>query len=313
MNQMASHMAAMPHQQRRIFDFMKLRSVMMTLSFLAVSVAVVIIAQRGINYGIDFLGGLKLTYQFVDATQEVSDGAIQKLLGDKGIVAQVQRFGGEKTVARYLVKVKAPNVPQEELIASITSTLTEAFGPKTLLEGEETVGPSVGRELRIKGEKTVLYILIAMLLYIGFRFDFLFAPGAVIALIHDVTITLGVLAFLGIEYNLTILAALLTIAGYSINDTIIVYDRIREHAKAVTPETVGAVINRSLSETLPRTLLTSLTTLVAVGVLWLIAGGDIENFAFTFMIGIIVGTYSSIYIASPLYSSLYRKWPSKRA
>ncbi len=171
----------------------------------------------------------------------------------------------------------------------------------------------VGAELRRNGIKAIVFILLGIFVYIGLlRFDFFFAPGAIIALIHDLIITIGLLSMLGVEFNLTIVAGLMTIAGYSVNDTIIVFDRIREKGKLINHDTVSSVINLSLTETLSRTLVTALTTLVAVALLFAVAGGDIRDFAMTFGFGVIVGTYSSIYVASPLYLAIYRRWGPKR-
>jgi preprotein translocase subunit SecF len=296
---------------RRVIDFMSLRPGAVLLSILLMTTALFFTWSRGVNYGIDFLGGLKLTYQFSETTEPVTDGGIKRVLDASEIPAQVQRFGGEHEAQRFLVKVRQPEESADAITQSITAALTKAFGAGTLLEGEESVGPRVGQELRVKGQKTIIYILFALLLYIGFRFDFLFAPGAIVALVHDVVITIGVLVLLGVEFNLTILAALLTIAGYSINDTIIIYDRIREHNRDINPKSVIEVVNQSLTETIPRTIVTSITTLIAVGVLFAIAGGDIKDFALTFMIGIIVGTYSSIFVASPVYILAFRRWPPR--
>lgn len=309
------HVSAYPMSpssaSRRVVNFMGWRHAALLFSGLLLVIAVVAMAQRGINYGIDFLGGLKLTYN-VAGTTEISDGMIVAALDTAGISAQVQRFGGDEGVApRFLIKVKQPDSPPAELVAAITATLQQQFGETVVLEGEETVGPRVGSELRVRGVKTILYILLALLLYVGFRFDFHFAPGAMIATAHDVVITMGVLVLLGVEFNLTILAAILTIAGYSINDTIVIYDRIRERAKEINHNTIAEVINRSLTETLSRTVVTGISTLIALLVLFFVAGGDIHDFALTFIVGIVFGTYSSLFVASPVYLWAYRQWPPK--
>ncbi len=299
-----------PTPKPRIYDFMGWRQPAMAFSILLFVVALFLVFQRGINYGIDFLGGLKLTYS-ITATEPISDGMVADALNDKGINAQVQRFGAAADKPHFLVKVKQPDTAPAELVTSITSALQGKFGDTVQLEGEESVGPRVGNELRVRGLKTVLYILLALLLYIGFRFDFYFAPGAIVAVFHDVIITMGVLVALGVEFNLTILAAILTIAGYSINDTIVIYDRIRERAKEINVTTIPDVINRSLTETLSRTLITGVSTLISLLILFFVASGDIHDFALTFIVGIIFGTYSSLFVASPIYLLAYRKWPPK--
>lgn len=297
-------------RSKRVFNFMGWRGPAMSFSALLFVVALVLIWQRGINYGIDFLGGLKLTYNVAGVT-DVSDGAVVSTLAAVGVNAQVQRFGTEGETPRFLIKVKQLATPPAELVAKITASIQEKFGSTVQLEGEENVGPRVGSELRLRGFKTVLYMLLALLLYVGFRFDFHFAPGAIVATAHDVVITMGVLVFLGVEFNLTILAAILTIAGYSINDTIVIYDRIRERAKEINQTTIAEVINRSLTETLSRTVVTGVSTLIALLVLFFVAGGDIHDFALIFIVGIVFGTYSSLFVASPVYLWAYRQWPPK--
>lgn len=303
----------------KTINFMGIRGAALAVSALAAVLACVIMWQRGLNYGIDFVGGLKLAYQFTTpaagatgtgtTATPLDDVAIQETLGQIGINASVQRFRGQDE-QRYLIKVRQPEGDVTVLVKTITEQLQSRFGP-VVTEGVETLGPRVGAEMRIRSFKTVLYVLLALLLYIGFRFDFLFAPGAIVATAHDVIITMGVLALLGIEFNLTILAAILTIAGYSINDTIVIYDRVRERVGEITPSSIAQVLNRSLSETLPRTLVTGMSTIFAVLVLYFVAGGDIRDFALTFFIGIIAGTYSSLFVATPIYMACYQRWPSK--
>ncbi len=180
-----------------------------------------------------------------------------------------------------------------------------------LVQRVEFVGPQVGEELRNQGFMAVLYALIIILLYIAIRFDLAFAPGAVLALFHDVMITVGVFAVLQLEFNLPIIAALLTLVGYSINDTIIVYDRIRENGVRLRGRELRAMVNTSVNQTLSRTILTSSTTLVAVAALLIYGGGVVRDFSIALFVGILVGTYSSIYIASPVFIWLREHW--KRA
>lgn len=293
---------------RRTYDFMGKRTLWVGLSVLFMTIACVIIWMRGINWGIDFLGGIKLTYHVSAAATE---GSIQEALAAGQFEAQVQRFGQQQE-QRFLVKVKGGADQSAELVGKITAQLTERFGAETQLEAQESVGPRVGKELRTRGIKIILYVLAALLIYIGFRFDFFFAPGALIALAHDLILTVAALVIAGTEFNLTILAALLTILGYSINDTIIIYDRIREHGKEITPDTIAEIINRSLTETLPRTILTSMTVFLAVLCLFVLAQGEIRDFAYAFLVGVVTGTYSSIYIASPIYMWLYQRSHAKR-
>ena len=183
----------------------------------------------------------------------------------------------------------------------IKEGLRKAFGEGSFeIRRVEMVGPKVGKDLRQKGIKAIIFALIGILIYVSWRFEFRFAVGAVVALAHDVMITLGVFSLLDKEISLPVLAAFLTIVGYSLNDTIVVYDRIRENMRKRGNEPFSRVINRSINETLSRTILTSLTTLIVVVVLFVLGGGVIHNFALALLVGIIVGTYSSIYVASPV-------------
>ena len=192
----------------------------------------------------------------------------------------------------------------------IEAKLKEKFGENQLeVVRIEKVGPAVGKDLRSKAIKTLLIAMIFMVIYISIRFEFRFAIAAIIALMHDILISLGLIAFFHKEISVPVIAALLTIVGYSINDTIVVFDRIREDRKLMRKATYKEIINTSINQTLSRTLLTSITTLAVVLALYLLGGEVINDFAFVMMVGIIVGTYSSIFIASPILID----WPTKRA
>lgn len=286
------------------FPFVKNRHLFLIFSGLIVGGSLFLLFTRGLNYGTDFLGGVKLQYQFPKA---VSEEEVRSLLANLSLgEASVVRYGNvdEK---RLVIKFSKPSQDTTLLSQIVTPELTRAFGQEGLiLEKEETVGPKVGQELRRKGTLAVLFSLFCMLIYIGFRFDFHFAPGALIALFHDVIVTLGFFALLQLEFNLTILAAVLTIVGYSINDTIIVFDRIREHARLISSDTIEEVVNNSINETLSRTLITSATVFFVVMVLYFFGGATIKDFAFAFMIGVITGTYSTFSIACPIYIGMYR-------
>lgn len=282
--------------------------------FIAISVALMVASlavmfTKGLNYGIDFEGGARLVYQF---KQAVTEGEVKTILKGANVGdAQVVRYG-EKKDNRLAIKVE--NAAEHAQVGQIiTQTLEGVFGAgKVELQEEETVGPRVGKELRKKAWLAVIFAVILMLIYIGYRFDFLFAPGAVVALIHDVLITLGVFAFMGKEVNLTILAAFLTIVGYSINDTIVVFDRIRENQHGISRATIGNVVNLSLNQTLARTIVTSLTVLFVLVVIFIKGGGALHNFAFALIIGMVLGTYSSLFIATPCYVGMYKLAPSIR-
>lgn len=193
----------------------------------------------------------------------------------------------------YILRI--PGV-RDRLIGAMKAKYGEAF---TGIDRLESVGSAVGKQMRNQGALAVIYALLGILLYISFRFDLRYSPGAVLALVHDVSITLGIFCITGLEFNLPIIAALLAIVGYSLNDTIVVYDRIRESLDLGMGDTLTETINISVSDCLSRTVLTSVTTFLAVLSIYLFGGGIIQNFAFAMLIGVVVGTYSSIYIASP--------------
>ena len=180
-------------------------------------------------------------------------------------------------------------------------------------EGIYYVGPQVGEQLRNEGILSVLYALLGILIYIALRFDFTFAPGAIVALVHDVLITMGIFSFFGLKFDPPIIAALLTIVGYSLNDTIVVYDRIREELQQTSEGTpLEQTVNYALNACLSRTLLTSITTIVVVGVLWAFGGPMIREFSIAMTIGVVVGTYSSVFVASPVYLMLVHWWDARQ-
>jgi preprotein translocase subunit SecF len=286
--------------------FIKYQWVMIGISLFLMFAGLFIIFKQGFNYGIDFKGGVKLTYKFAST---VSEAPVRNALKAGGIEgADVVRYG-EPQDNRMVVKVSLPE-EHAELGRQITAALENSFGKNQIsLESEETVGPRVGKELRKKAFLAVIFAVILMLVYIGYRFDFYFAPGAVIALIHDVIITMAFFAFLNKEFNISTLAALLTIVGYSINDTIIVYDRIRENRHMISPDTIKDAVNTSINQTFARTIITVLTVLFVLFAIFFKGGGTLHDFAFAMIVGFIAGTYSSIFIASPCYIGMYRLMP----
>lgn len=229
--------------------------------------------------------------------KDLSEDEVRTVVGSISFeghdIIRVERFGKE-TNREYLIIFKG-------ISAKIESDLNAHFGTgMASVIKVEYVGPKVGQDLKLSAAGAVFFALLFIFLYIFLRFDFKYAPGAIICLFHDVCLTLGVLVATQLEFDLTVVAALLTLVGYSINDTIVVYDRVRENTLKFKGQPLAEVINRSLNQTLSRTLLTSLTTLLVTGVLCVLGGPVIYNFAFSLTIGIVFGTYSSIYIASPL-------------
>jgi len=279
-------------------DFLKYRrtalcfsGLLLLLSFLSLGL------KGGPNYGIDFVGGILLQFKFHEQV-ETSDlrDALQEL--ELGQVV-VQEFGRRED-REFLVRVEKKETDLQALQQTVEEALKSRFGEQSLeLRRTELVGPKVGAELRKKGLQAVLYAILGILVYITWRFEFRFAVGATLALLHDAMITIGVFSVMNKEIDLPIVAAILTIIGYSINDTIVVFDRIRENMRRIRRQSIDRVINESINETLSRTLLTSLTTLIVVAALFILGGPVIHNFAFALIIGVAVGTYSSIYIASP--------------
>lgn len=293
-------------EQRHLIPFIKYRFILIGISVLVFATAIVAIATKGLNYGIDFKGGAKLEYQF---NRPVTEGEVRAAL--EGAVAggvSVVRFG-EASENRMSIKVQIPE-EHAQLGEQITAALEQKFGAgSATLEKEETVGPRVGKELRRKAILATIFSWLLMMVYIAYRFEFVYAPGAFLSLIHDTVITVGIFALLQKEIDLTILAALLTLIGYSINDTIVVFDRIREHRHEISATTIWDVVNRAINSTLSRTLIVSLTVLLVVVVLFFKGGGTLHDFAFCMIIGVVIGTYSSIFIASPIYIGTYHYWP----
>lgn len=277
--------------------FMKYRYPAWIVSGIIILVSIVSLVMRGgPNYGIDFSGGILLQVKFFDAVKTA--GLRDALMGLSLGQVVVQQFGDPKE-NEFLVRVEKTETDLQSVQKTVQETLATRFGSDRFeVRRTELVGPKVGAELRKKGFLAVVYAIVGILIYITWRFEFRFALGAILALIHDALITLGIFSLLDKEIDLPIVAAILTIIGYSINDTIVVFDRVRENMRKLRRQDIETVIGASINETLSRTLLTSLTTLIVVGALFVLGGPVIHNFAFALIIGVIVGTYSSIYIAS---------------
>lgn len=256
-----------------------------------------LVVKGGPDYGIDFAGGTLVQVR-IDASADavsIKDALAEMKLG--GLV--VQGFGDEAN--EFLIRAQATSAELKDIAKQISSSLESKFGDGTVeVRRSEMVGPQVGKDLREKGIMAVVYAMLGILVYITWRFEFRFAVGAILALIHDVGITLGAFSLFGKEIDLPIIAAFLAIIGYSLNDTIIVYDRIRENMGKLSKSGFPEIVNRSINETLSRTILTSGTTLLVVISLFVLGGGVIHNFAFALLVGVLVGTYSSIFVASPL-------------
>jgi preprotein translocase subunit SecF len=280
-------------------NFLGIRRSAFGLSALVICATMVsIILHGGLNYGIDFEGGTLVQVKFAEPTRVET---VKENLASIGLGGSlVQRFG-EKKENEYLIRVEKSVSDLAGLSLQIEETLQKAYGKEGAeIRRTEMVGPKIGKDLRKKGILAIIYALVGILIYITWRFEFIFAVGAIIALAHDVMITVGAFSITNKEFTLPIVAAILTIIGYSLNDTIVVYDRIRENRRKMRRDSFAAIINASINETLSRTLLTSLTTLIVVVILFIFGGGVIHNFAFALLVGVLVGTYSSIFVASPI-------------
>ena len=273
-------------------DFLAWRKIALVLSFIFLVVSLSSLFLKELNWGLDFTGGtlVELSYPNEANIPQIRQNLIQG--GFEG--AQVANFGSSREVL-----IKLPGTVSDSLGSEIVSLLSTSNEGKTVdLRRIEYVGPQIGSELRDDGGTAMLIALAFMMLYIAFRFQSMFAGAAVIALVHDVIIVVGIFSLIQIEFDLTVLAALLAVIGYSLNDTIVVSDRIRENIRSMDAESTEEIINTSLNQTLGRTLITSLTTLLVLFSLFILGGELIKNFALALIFGVIVGTYSSIYIAA---------------
>ena len=278
----------------KVINFMRLRTLATVLSVLVLLASVASLAINGINWGLDFTGGTKVGVLY-DQPVKVTD--IREQLGAAGYQGiSVQEAGSARNI-----EIKIPSEKADpELGRRVVAVLGQNYTGDVEVQTVEFVGPQVGDRMREQGGLGMLMALGLVMLYIAFRFQFKFSVGAVSALAHDTIIVMGLFSFLGLQFDLTVMAAILAVIGYSLNDTIIVYDRIRENFRKLRKGTANEVINVSLTQTLGRTLATSGTTLMVLLALFLFGGEMIHNFATALIVGIGVGTYSSIYIASNL-------------
>ncbi len=274
-------------------DFMGKRKFALALSLTLIVISIAAIVMRGLNLGIDFTGGTLVEVGYSESVELVS---VRQALESSGYGDSiVQYFGTAKDVL-----IRLPVLDSDDDKAKLSNNVLEALEVtgKPEMRRVEFVGPQVGDELRDKGGLAMLYALIGILIYVALRFEWRFSLGSVAALIHDVIIVVGFFAITQVEFDLTVLAALLAVIGYSLNDTIVVFDRIRENFRRLRKETSKGVINTSINQTLSRTLMTSLTTLLVLMALFQFGGEVIHSFSIALIVGVLVGTYSSIYVAS---------------
>ena len=272
-----------------VIDFVGKRKYAMLLSAILLIISITSIGFQGLKFGIDFTGGTLIELGY-EKTADL-EGIRSKLASANFKGANVQYFGSDTEV---LIQLE----PQAASSAKLSSSIIRMLGEGIDIRRVEFVGPKVGEELTNDGGLAMLYALIGILIYVAFRFEYRFALGSIAALVHDVIITLGVFSLLQIEFDLTVLAALLAVIGYSLNDTIVVFDRIRENFLATRHVEPGPIVNEALNQTLSRTLMTSFTTLLVLIALFYLGGEVIHSFSGALLIGVVIGTYSSIYVAS---------------
>ncbi|WP_287373796.1 protein translocase subunit SecF [Prosthecochloris sp.] len=282
-------------------DFLKYRKVAYVISLSLVLAGVVSLFVRGLNYGIDFRGGTEVVLRF---DNDVEIGNVRTILKEAGVDGAIKRYGADRSV---LVQTGFDG-DLNQLRSLVSNALGDRLpdNPHEVLR-IDSVGPSIASDLKWAALKALLGAIVAILLYVGIRFEFRFAAASVVAIFHDVFIVLGIFSIFGgmfdfmpLDINQSIIAAFLTIAGYSINDTVVVYDRIRENIRVGKSGDYLTIFNNSLNQTLSRTIITSGTTLLVVLVLFIFAGPAIRGFTFAILLGIIVGTYSSLFIAAPV-------------
>ena len=311
-------------KQDTTFDFLGKRKLAAILSIALVILSVILLVVRGLNFGVDFTGGtlVEVSYKQQAEISEVRNALSQADFDD--VIVQYFGTANDLLIRLPATEKKAAQV-STEVMQALRIPFTEQITSETASQGSqqqcinsegstsvcsvqmrriEFVGPQVGKELTEKGGLAMIYMLLGVFLYVAFRFEWRFAIGSVVALIHDVAITLGAFSLFQFEFSLSVLAAVLAVIGYSLNDTIVVFDRIRENFRKLRKGTPVNIMNNSVNQTLRRTILTSLTTMLVVVTLMLLGGEVIKGFSIALFIGILVGTYSSIFVASPVVLQL---------
>ena len=266
------------------------------LSLILIALSISFLLFKGLNLGVDFKGGTLIEIRTENSNiniAEIRQSFLNMNLGD----VTVKKFGQKND---YLVKIEMKETDDENFIKSINDKLSSDLGSQINFRRVESVGPKVSNELLRDGLLAISLSLAAMLFYIWIRFEWQFSLGAILALVHDVIVTLGIFSLLTYEINLSIVAAVLTIVGYSMNDTVVIFDRIRENLKKYSKISTSDICDTSINETLSRTLITSVTTLLALLSIYIFGGEILKGFSFAMIIGVIVGTYSSIFVATPI-------------
>jgi preprotein translocase subunit SecF len=277
-------------------NFSKYFKVANIFSLLAVLTSIVFLLFKGLNFGVDFKGGTLLEVRVENKNIQIQDIRSSLNIPELGDV-NVKRFGEE---GDFLIKFEKNANENEKFISDLKNIISKKIATAVNFRRVESVGPKVSSELLKQGLTAIAFALSAMMFYIWIRFEWQFSLGSIIALIHDVVITLGIFSILSLEVNLSIVAAVLTIVGYSMNDTVVIFDRIRENLLKYSKIKTNEIADISVNETLSRTVITSLTTLLALFSIFILGGEILKGFSFAMILGVIIGTYSSIYVASPV-------------
>ena len=277
-------------------NFSSLFKVANIISLIAVLVSIFFLLFKGLNYGVDFKGGTLLEIRIDNPNIEIQDIRNSLKIKDLGDV-NVKQFGKK---GDFLIKFEKSSSENDQFIGELKGEISKSLNTEVNFRRVENVGPKVSSELLKNGLTAIALSLAAMLFYIWIRFEWQFSLGSIIALIHDVIITLGIFSILSFEVNLSIVAAVLTIVGYSMNDTVVIFDRIRENLLKFSKIEINEIANISINETLSRTLITSLTTLLALLSIFILGGEILKGFSFAMILGVIIGTYSSVFVASPV-------------
>ena len=279
-------------------NFSSLFKVANIISLIAVLVSIFFLFFKGLNYGVDFKGGTLLEIRIDSPNIEIQDIRNSLKIKDLGDV-NVKQFGKK---GDFLIKFEKSSSENDQFIGELKGEISKSLNTEVNFRRVENVGPKVSSELLKNGLTAIALSLAAMLFYIWIRFEWQFSLGSIIALIHDVIITLGIFSILSFEVNLSIVAAVLTIVGYSMNDTVVIFDRIRGNLLKFSKIEINEIANISINETLSRTLITSLTTLLALLSIFILGGEILKGFSFAMILGVIIGTYSSVFVASPVLS-----------
>ncbi len=279
------------------FDFVSKFPLAVIFSVVLVLGSIGLFVSKGLNYGVDFRGGAEIQVKF---GKSINLNDLRASIDDHGFKSSLVQSIGQDGSNEFLIKVDAGGADLNEVTDKMTTMFMKDFtelSPEILKT--DIVGPKAGEQLRISGFQAMAWALLMIMIYIALRFDYKYSPGAIVALCHDVIIIIGIFVLTGKEFSLQTVGALLAVIGYSVNDTVVVYDRVREHEEKSASKGMKGQINIALNETLTRTILTSLTTLLVSAVMYFMGGAGIEDFFFAICLGVMIGTYSSIFVAAP--------------